>query len=127
MANLRPSQTTLKGNMPCRRNIGFSIARIIMLSYASNFAILMSAELTDMKQKKAAAPVLPTIAKGQLWKTEKGHVEIMEVGKTLAHYRLFQQQKRVPTSLGRIQMVQDYLRDNQAKLVKNDRLAKTKA
>ncbi len=77
-----------------------------------------------MKLKKAAA--LPELAKGQLWKTEKGHVEIMEVGKTLTHYRLFQTQKRVPTSLGRIQMVQDYLRNNQAKLVKNERLVKAR-
>lgn len=69
----------------------------------------------------------PSLEKGQLWKTEKGHVEIMEVGKTLTHYRLFQNQKRVPTSLGRIQMVQDYLRNNQAKLVKNERLAKVRA
>ena len=80
-----------------------------------------------MKLKKPSAPsaksaVLPTLEKGQLWKTEKGHVEIMEVGKTLTHYRLYQSQKRVPTSLGRIQMVQDYLKNNQAKLVKNDRL-----
>jgi hypothetical protein len=73
-----------------------------------------------MKLKKSVLP--PTLEKGQLWKTEKGHVEIMEVGKTLTHYRLFQNQKRVPTSLGRIQMVQDYLKNNQAKLVKNERL-----
>src|SRR5690349_13969840 len=78
----------------------------------------------DMKLKKSI--VLPALEKGQLWKTEKGHVEIMEVGKTLTHYRLYQSQKRVPTSLGRIQMVQDFLRDNQAKLVKNDRHTKTK-
>ncbi len=76
----------------------------------------------SMKLKKATPAA--TLAKGQLWKTEKGHVEIMEVGKTLTHYRLFQNQKRVPTSLGRIQMVQDYLKNNQAKLVKNDRLVK---
>ena len=73
---------------------------------------------------KTATP--PTLIKGQLWKTENGLVEIMEVGKTLTHYRLFRNQKRVPTSLGRIQMVQDYLKNNQAKLVKNDRLAKAK-
>ncbi|MDB6067676.1 MAG: hypothetical protein JWR26_3884 [Pedosphaera sp.] len=80
-----------------------------------------------MKLKKLSTHVPPTLIKGQLWKTEKGHVEIMEVGKTLTHYRLFQNQKRVPTSLGRIQMVQDYLRDHQAKLVKNDRLTKVRA
>ena len=72
-------------------------------------------------------PQAPSLAKGQLWKTEKGHVEIMEVGKTLTHYRLFQSQKRVPTSLGRIEMVQDYLKNNHAKLVPNDRLVKVKA
>jgi len=80
---------------------------------------------TDMKLKKTAA--LPLLAKGQLWKTEKGHVEIMEVGKTLAHYRLFQTQKRAPTNLGRIQMVQDYLRNNEATLVRSERLAKARA
>ena len=78
-----------------------------------------------MKLKKLTPA--PSLVKGQLWKTEKGHVEIMEVGKTLTHYRLFQNQKRVPTSLGRIQMVQDYLKTNQAKLVKNERLVKAKA
>ena len=69
----------------------------------------------------------PALAKGQLWKTERGNVEIMEVGKTLTHYRLFQNQKRVPTSLGRIEMVQDFLRNNQAKLIKNERLQKARA
>ena len=78
-----------------------------------------------MKLKKASLPL--ELAKGQLWKTEKGNVEIMAVGKTLTHYRLFQNQKRVPTSLGRIQMVQDYLRNNQAKLVKKPRVPKVKA
>jgi hypothetical protein len=77
-----------------------------------------------MKSKKTTPP--PLLEKGQLWKTEKGHVEIMEVGKTLTHYRLYQHQKRVPTSLGRIEMVQDYLKNNQAKLVKNERLEKAR-
>jgi hypothetical protein len=78
-----------------------------------------------MKVKKSSPPL--ALAKGQLWKTEKGNVEIMEVGKTLTHYRLFQNQKRVPTSLGRIQMVQDYLKNNQARLVRSQRLAKAKS
>ncbi len=82
--------------------------------------------ISNVMKLKKLAPV-PPLVKGQLWKTEKGHVEIMEVGKTLTHYRLFQNQKRVPTSLGRIQMVQDYLKNNQAKLVKNERLVKAKA
>ena len=77
-----------------------------------------------MKLKKLPPAPEVSLVKGQLWKTEKGHVEIMEVGKTLAHYRLFQNQKRVPTQPRRIQMIQDYLKNNQAKLIKNDRLPK---
>ena len=69
----------------------------------------------------------PSLAKGQLWKTERGNVEIMEVGKTLTHYRLFQNQKRVPTALGRIEMVQDFLKNHQGRLVKNERLEKVRA
>jgi hypothetical protein len=69
----------------------------------------------SMKSKKFA--MIP-LAKGQLWKMEDKHIEIMEVGKTLTHYRLFQNQKRVPISLGGIAAVQAYLRTNGAKLVR---------
>jgi hypothetical protein len=69
----------------------------------------------NMKAKKITAPPL---AKGQLWKMEDKHIEIMEVGKTLTHYRLFQSQKRVPISLGGIAAVQAYLKTNGAKLVR---------
>ena len=68
-----------------------------------------------MKPKKFT---MVPLAKGQLWKMEDKHIEIMEVGKTLTHYRLFQNQKRVPISLGGIAMVQAYLRSNDAKLVR---------
>ena len=60
------------------------------------------------------------LAKGQLWKMADKHIEIMEVGKTLTHYRLFQNQKRVPISLGGITAVQAYLRANGAKLVRKE-------
>ena len=49
---------------------------------------------------------------------EDKHLEIMEVGKTLTHYRLFSNQKRVPISLGGIATVQDYLRNNRAELIR---------
>jgi hypothetical protein len=67
---------------------------------------------------KAKKPSPPALAKGQLWKMEDKHIEIMEVGKTLTHYRLFQSQKRVPISLGGIAVVQAYLISNGAKLVR---------
>jgi hypothetical protein len=60
------------------------------------------------------------LAKGQLWKMADKHIEIMEVGKTLTHYRLFQNQKRVPISLGGITAVQAYLRANGATLVRKE-------
>ena len=80
------------------------------------------ASLNDMKLKNATT--LPPLVKGQLWKTEKGHVEIMEVGKTLTHYRLFQSQKRVPISLGGITAVQAYLKSNGARLIRKAAVAK---
>ena len=68
-----------------------------------------------MKSKKA--PPVP-LAKGQLWKMDDKHLEVMEVGKTLAHYRLFQTQKRVPISLNAITAVQTFLKTNGARLVR---------
>ncbi|HZM04035.1 MAG TPA: hypothetical protein VFC44_13575 [Candidatus Saccharimonadales bacterium] len=67
---------------------------------------------------KAKKPSPVPLAKGQLWKMEDKHIEIMEVGKTLTHYRLFQNQKRVPISLGGIAAVQAYLKTNGAILVR---------
>ena len=67
---------------------------------------------------KSNKPASIPLAKGQLWKMSDRQIEIMEVGKTLAHYRLFQTQKRVPISLGGITTVQAYLKTNRAKLVR---------
>lgn len=78
-----------------------------------------------MKLKKTE--ILPSLEKGQLWSTAKGQVEIMDVGKTLAHYRMINNQKRTPTNLGPIQVVQDYLRTNGGRLVKNERLERARA
>ena len=77
-----------------------------------------------MKSKKTSAVPL---AKGQLWKMDDKHIEIMEVGKTLTHYRLFQNQKRVPISLGGISAVQAYLKTNGAKLIRKSSPVKVAA
>ena len=69
----------------------------------------------------------PQLEQGQLWKMEDKHLEIMEVGKTLTHYRLFSTQKRVPISLGGIATVQDYLRNNRAELIPKASLVIAKA
>ena len=76
---------------------------------------------SGMKLKPTTA--LPTLQKGQLWKTRTAHVEIMNVGKLLAHYRLFavEGQKRVPTTMERVRVIQDYLAAKGGKLIRNER------
>jgi hypothetical protein len=73
---------------------------------------------TTTKKATVKKPLPLPLAKGQLWKMDDRHIEIMEVGKTLTHYRLFQSQKRVPISLGGIAAVQAYLKTNGAKLIR---------
>jgi hypothetical protein len=71
-----------------------------------------------IKRAKVKKASFVPLAKGQLWKLDDRHIEIVEVGKTLTHYRLFQSQKRVPTSLGGIAALQAYLKTNRAKLIR---------
>ena len=79
---------------------------------------------TTTKRAKGRKITPVPLAKGQLWKMDDKHIEIMEVGKTLTHYRLFQSQKRVPISLGGIAAVQAYLKTNGARLVRKAAVAK---
>lgn len=74
------------------------------------------------KNRVTAAAAAVTLAKGQLWQVGEEYIEILEVGKTLTHYKHFRDKKRVPISLGGIRTVQDYLKNNKAKLVKKQRL-----
>jgi hypothetical protein len=87
--------------------------------------LTMAKRLTATKivKTKNVSPV--PLAKGQLWKMDDKHIEIMEVGKTLTHYRLFQSQKRVPISLGGITAVQAYLKTNGARLIRKAAAVKT--
>ena len=79
---------------------------------------------TTTKRVKARKLTPVPLAKGQLWKMDDKHIEIMEVGKTLTHYRLFQTQKRVPISLGGIAAVQAYLTTNGARLIRKAAVVK---
>jgi hypothetical protein len=80
--------------------------------------LTMVKRATTLKKVTVKKPAPLPLAKGQLWKMDDKHIEIMEVGKTLTHYRLFQSQKRVPISLGGIAAVQAYLKSNGAKLIR---------
>jgi hypothetical protein len=84
---------------------------------------MVKSSTTTKKARTAKMPPIP-LAKGQLWKMDDKHIEIMEVGKTLTHYRLFQSQKRVPISLGGIAAVQAYLKSNGARLIRKAPVAK---
>ena len=72
--------------------------------------------------KKGALPI--ELKDGQLWKMEGRQMEIMRVGKHLADYRLHGNQSRVSTSSGTIREIQSYLKDRDARQVKNNGLAK---
>jgi hypothetical protein len=60
----------------------------------------------------------PPLAKGQLWKTSQGFIEIVEA-KRLIHYRLLKQpgQKLVRTQMSSWGDLDKYLREHRAELV----------
>jgi len=70
-----------------------------------------------MKPKKKVS--MKELAKGQIWKLPDSHIEILEIGKRLTHYRHFRtlDAKRVPIQLTGIQTIQAYLKTNKAVLV----------
>ncbi len=71
------------------------------------------------KAAKVAKPVA-ALEKGQLYQMKDMHLEIMEVGKLLAHYRLLLRldQRGVPLKLGTRDDVQAFLTKNGARLVR---------
>lgn len=70
-----------------------------------------------MKSKNRIARV--SLAKGQLWRLEDSHIQIVEIGKSLTHYKRFTnlKQKAVPTKLERTAAVEEYLKSRRAVLV----------
>ncbi len=70
-----------------------------------------------MKTKSRIAPV--ALEKGQLWKLEDAHIQIVDVGKTLIHYKRLNnlKQKGVPTKLERACTVADFLKAKRATLI----------
>ncbi|MGO8674543.1 MAG: hypothetical protein ACLQVX_01580 [Limisphaerales bacterium] len=60
------------------------------------------------------------LAKGQVWRTGVADIEIMALGKRLIHYRITKQLGRrgVSSQISGIPAMEDYLRVNQARLVR---------
>jgi hypothetical protein len=64
---------------------------------------------------------LPALANGQVWKTENAYIQIVELGKRLIDYRMMRQlgqSRRTQTSS--IETMENYLRNNEARLVKGN-------
>jgi hypothetical protein len=61
-----------------------------------------------------------SLATGQVWKTSIADIEILRLGKRLIHYRIFKHlgHKRVSAQLCGIGAMANYLKVNEARLVK---------
>ncbi len=71
-----------------------------------------------LRTKKNSSNQHPLLAKGQIWKTKDYHVQIVERGNLLVHYKLLKdlgQMRRIQMS--RIESMEDYLRTNKARLL----------
>jgi len=60
------------------------------------------------------------LASGQVWRTGVADIEILKLGKRLIHYRITKQlgHKRVSAQLSAVDALANYLKANQARLVK---------
>lgn len=66
----------------------------------------------------------PALAKGQLWRTEKGHIRIVELGKMLVHYKMLKELRQMRrTQISRIDSMVGYLKTNGARLVEDSAAA----
>ena len=71
-----------------------------------------------LREKNKTRNSRPALAKGQIWKTKDLHVQIVERGNLLVHYKILKdlgQMRRVQMS--RIESMEDYLKTNKARLL----------
>jgi hypothetical protein len=68
--------------------------------------------------KKSKKP-LPPFAKGQLWKTDTGYIQICHIGKRLIDYKMIKQpgQRAARTQVTGIDALREYLKTQKAVLV----------
>ena len=71
------------------------------------------------KLKKNERNFSPLLAKGQLWKTDTGYIQIWHIGKRLIDYKMMKQprQKAVRTQATGIDKLAEYLKNQKAVLV----------
>ena len=77
-----------------------------------------------MKTKTNGKRPSPALAKGQLWRTEKGHIRIVDLGKMLVHYKMLRDLRQMRrTQMSRIDTMEGYLKTNRAQLVESSAAA----
>lgn len=73
---------------------------------------------TKKLKTKTKPSKLPTFARGQKWQMERGHAEIVQVGKTLVHYKFLKTgMVRGPLEMKSIPNFAEAMQANNAKLV----------
>ena len=76
---------------------------------------------TKKSVSKSVKPIkaVKSIEKGQVWKLEDRHIQIVHVGKTLAQYKETKtlQQRGAPTHFKQIAVLQEFLSKEKAKLI----------
>jgi hypothetical protein len=76
--------------------------------------------LTQLNMKTNAKKPSPALAKGQLWRTEKGHIQIVDLGKMLVHYKMLRELHQMRrTQMSTIDIMVGYLKTNGAQLVES--------
>jgi hypothetical protein len=74
-------------------------------------------KIKTSKSKKTSRK-LPTFVRGQKWQMERGHAEIVQVGKTLVHYKFLKTgMVRGPLEMKSIPNFAEAMEANNAKLV----------
>jgi hypothetical protein len=73
--------------------------------------------LIPLTMKNSNKP-LPSLEKGQLWKTDNGYIQICDIGKRLIDYKMMKQRgiKAVRTQATRIDTLEEYLKTRKAVL-----------
>jgi hypothetical protein len=70
----------------------------------------------------------PALAKGQVWRTERGDIRIMELGQMLVHYKMQKDLRQMQrTQMSRIDNMKVYLKTNGAQLVESKAAAAQRA
>ena len=77
-----------------------------------------------MNMKRNGKKPSPALAKGKVWKTKKGHIRIVELGKMLVHYKMLKDLRQMRrTQMSRIDTMEGFLKTNRAQLVESGAVA----